>query len=892
MDDKKNIEESKNGFEFFTEINKKQDIIIPELTFKNIQTEMLLFKDSILKDINLLTKDIRDKHKKYDLTIKDEIKKINSFLKNTENNITNLSDLISVDKETKNKLQTLLEFKKKVEEYMITNDIRFSNLEKDFSDNIFRHDNIFKETVIYPAIIGPMCKFQNFHELIDYFINQIYGLLRYKEKNEIDLGLYKEKLETMISGFKLQIDNFMKSSTQFTRKTVNQAEERINTMLLKYDDMINVNRIKCLKNNTDLENVINNYKGINEDNIKNIIEENNLINNKLKTQKDDIKLIQDKIYEFNKKLRNNDYYGNNRLNRINYKSMNSKKEPKLIKSSSKVYEKDEKVNKTYNKNNKIDKKGNNQNNSEIKKSNTIITETVDSKTETQINNDIKNLETKLQNFIKNEIINLSKNIKNSLKKIKIENEKEKKMINIGINKDEISISKESEKQLVIKTDIEQEKKINNNIIKIGGPKRNSDIPINIQKEIFNKFIRKKKEDKNKYFKNTYIFERIKEVFCEESFDNGDEEKKIIKEIKKRNTNTNIPKISKLFYESIKKELKNKKSSNSTKVLPFVSNLKKKKKLNLPKQKVIHDIKYQNLQNKKIIKNPLINKPFIQAKNTRQKTEEKNLTQKINNKPKVVLNYIDQNINNILEHKIRPYSKNKNKNMNINNALTIETKKTKIKEKIEIKEEVIKTPKIERNQHLGNFTVTLQGIKKLNLEKIEKIPDNKIITNSPSSPTIYNNFPRTSFMLNERIIESLHPLYRNKKFSKYIRPYISALTNNFQTMLSHNEKKVMSQKKVKLSSNKSETNLMKNKNTVLKLKNEKEIKLPDIIDEEIENIKKHYSPGYKDKFQTLEEKEIFSFSSKNIQDIYLNKNNRFSFSNINKGARFINLKKKV
>ena len=231
-------------------------------------------------------------------------------------------------------------------------------------------------------------------------------------------------------------------------------------------------------------------------------------------------------------------------------------------------------------------------------------------------------------------------------------------------------------------------------------------------------------------------------------------------------------------------------------------------------------------------------------------------------------------------------------MNINNVLTIETKKTKIKEKIEIKEEVIKTPKIERNQHLGNFTVTLQGIKKLNLEKIEKIPDNKIITNSPSSPTIYNNFPRTSFMLNERIIESLHPLYRNKKFSKYIRPYISALTNNFQTMLSHNEKKAMSQKKVKLSPNKSETNLMKNKNKVLKLKNEKEIKLPDIIDEEIENIKKYYSPGYKNKFQTLEEKEIFSFSSKNIQDIYLNKNNRFSFSNINKGARFINLKKKV
>ena len=58
------------------------------------------------------------------------------------------------------------------------------------------------------------------------------NLIKYKEKNEIDLSLYKSKLETMISGFKLQIDNFMKSSTQFTRKTVNQAEQRINSLFL------------------------------------------------------------------------------------------------------------------------------------------------------------------------------------------------------------------------------------------------------------------------------------------------------------------------------------------------------------------------------------------------------------------------------------------------------------------------------------------------------------------------------------------------------------------------------------------------------------------------------------------------------------------------------------
>ena len=47
-------------------------------------------------------------------------------------------------------------------------------------------DSIFKDVVIYQGIIGTMYRFNNFHDLIDNFINQIVGLLKYKERNEID----------------------------------------------------------------------------------------------------------------------------------------------------------------------------------------------------------------------------------------------------------------------------------------------------------------------------------------------------------------------------------------------------------------------------------------------------------------------------------------------------------------------------------------------------------------------------------------------------------------------------------------------------------------------------------------------------------------------------------
>ena len=169
---------------------------------------------------------------------------------------------------------------------------------------------------------------------------------------------------------------------------------------------------------------------------------------------------------------------------------------------------------------------------------------------------------KLENFIISEIVALTKNINNSIQKINLEKQKEKeemekKLKSINLNKEELS--KESDNHLIIKTDIEREK----NII---SQKRNSYIPKNFQSNIFEQII-KKREERNKLIKsrNIYIFEKIKEVFIEESFQKPDKTKKKRKiEIKKRNSKINIPQITKSIPEAVvKKEMADKKVSNST-----------------------------------------------------------------------------------------------------------------------------------------------------------------------------------------------------------------------------------------------------------------------------------------------------------------------------------------
>ena len=57
-----------------------------------------------------------------------------------------------------------------------------------------------------------------------------------------------------------------------------------------------------------------------------------------------------------------------------------------------------------------------------------------------------------------------------------------------------------------------------------------------------------------------------------------------------------------------------------------------------------------------------------------------------------------------------------------------------------------------------------------------------------------NFPRKYSVYSEKFLESLHPLYRNKKFSNVIPTYISLMTNNLQDMIRYYDKKNVQQKK--------------------------------------------------------------------------------------------------
>jgi hypothetical protein len=95
-----------------------------------------------------------------------------------------------------------------------------------------------KETVIYAGVIGPSCKYKTFHDFIDHVINELNILTTFKEKNMLDITSFKKKIETNVQGFKMQLDSFGRSSTQFTNDSFNRMDKTMNELFHKCKDEI------------------------------------------------------------------------------------------------------------------------------------------------------------------------------------------------------------------------------------------------------------------------------------------------------------------------------------------------------------------------------------------------------------------------------------------------------------------------------------------------------------------------------------------------------------------------------------------------------------------------------------------------------------------------------
>ena len=281
--------------------NKKE---IPGLSPASIKMDLLRFKDDILKDIRTVQSSLDDKYLQVDEFIKGRIEnfelKINSF----SQKIAELSNLIITDTTIREKVESFDQFKEEIRDTIFKRRAKFSELEKKVYDDSDRINKILTDSVIYPSLIGKNSKFKNFHEFMDYVVEEITQLEIFKEKSGLDLTPYKRKIDLTVDALKLQMNNLI--SKDLLDNAISKTEENIKSILRIYDDRLQDTRVenshysfglekKAKEISKQMENLQKAFKKLEKKQNDDILNEyNNELNN--------INSRLDKMYEIIKEL--------------------------------------------------------------------------------------------------------------------------------------------------------------------------------------------------------------------------------------------------------------------------------------------------------------------------------------------------------------------------------------------------------------------------------------------------------------------------------------------------------------------------------------------------------------------------------------------------------------
>jgi len=202
-------------------------------------------------------------------------------------------------------------FKRQINQKDVSNSNKIYLLERNLSDACFKYDNIFSSSLSVPGLIGHGCKYLNLKNFLETTDKKITELLNSVNKNNIDLKKYKDKLESLIGQFKLQVDNNQNKYMNFCNEKIADSKKEVDEQFKLIDEKMDRLRLENGKHSFELINKteelttninrINNITNEVDEKLKEEIEKFKKYNKDLMkvfdSQKDEYKLIKVRFTE-------------------------------------------------------------------------------------------------------------------------------------------------------------------------------------------------------------------------------------------------------------------------------------------------------------------------------------------------------------------------------------------------------------------------------------------------------------------------------------------------------------------------------------------------------------------------------------------------------------------
>ena len=202
-------------------------------------------KDELLQEIRLLENKMNSKFDEQTVEIKNFNIMYSSKYEEIYNNNKNILENFVDQKVKLDKIDEIEKFKNKVDNMLLTHEIRINNSIEDLNKAKTKYDKILAENLTIPSFVGPNCQYKTISDCIIFTINDSQKMK--SENNHIR----KELKET-----KNKIDSLMST----TLSLVNSSITRCNSYAIENLQNLNKNMQKNLDDiNTKIENLENNF---------------------------------------------------------------------------------------------------------------------------------------------------------------------------------------------------------------------------------------------------------------------------------------------------------------------------------------------------------------------------------------------------------------------------------------------------------------------------------------------------------------------------------------------------------------------------------------------------------------------------------------------------------
>ncbi len=253
-----------------------------------LNTDLMQFKDEMLKNLREMEKKILIKINKNQSDLSTEINTINDSIKLMKENNNSLIESMAEHQLNIDKFSELERTLKKINNTLTSHENRIDDSMSEISYIRNRCEKSINETLSVPGMIGKNCKYFNFNDYINNSIKEIAQLKTEKDFNKKEFKELKLKLNQGLKNLSNLIDSFINRAKMYTDNTKRNIIELMDSKINELNEKNMEIMTKIYKIEEETEEKIKKF----EENIE-----------ELNKNKDDhFQIIEDKLLTINNSL--------------------------------------------------------------------------------------------------------------------------------------------------------------------------------------------------------------------------------------------------------------------------------------------------------------------------------------------------------------------------------------------------------------------------------------------------------------------------------------------------------------------------------------------------------------------------------------------------------------